>query len=246
MLRRVLRRFKKIDSEQDKRAEEDFNKRTVANLTVESSLKEAENLDRTNKIADIIIRELNLSQKDKILDIGCYNGLYEMMLAKRKIGNIIGVDISKDAILLAKKIKARLNLKANFQVADAEKLPFKDGEFDAVLILGLLHHLPDKSTMKALKEAKRVLKPNGRILIADPNLYHPRIIYAHLVLDSSDNELAYSFIEMRGITNMFFKTKKAYTVRYLPRSEVLDGVLHKVPFVNWFGAETIISAVKNR
>jgi ubiquinone/menaquinone biosynthesis C-methylase UbiE len=242
MLHKVLRHFKKVNNRQDKGAEEAFNQRTVASLSVEDSLKEAKNLDRTNKIADIIISELGLSSKDKILDMGCYNGLYEIMLAKRGIGNIIGVDISKDAVNLANKVKVRLKLKANFQVADAEQLPFKDNEFDAVLMLGLLHHLPDKSTITALKEAKRVLKPNGRILIADPNLYHPRIVYAHLLLNSSDNELAYTFMELRGIIRTFFKIKNAYTLRYLPRSEVLDGFLHNVPLVNRLGAETIISA----
>ena len=51
------------------------------------------------------------------------------------------------------------------QVADAEALPFPDNDFDVVISNGVFNLTPDKA--KALSEAHRVLKPGGRLLLAD-------------------------------------------------------------------------------
>lgn len=52
---------------------------------------------------------------------------------------------------------------------DAHSLPFADGTFDTVLLLEVLEHLPEPQT--AVKEAKRVLSPNGRLILSTPFLY---------------------------------------------------------------------------
>lgn len=69
---------------------------------------------------------------------------------------VVGVDIAENMVALARKTAPR----ANFRVADAEALPFEDASFDAVMCcFGLLHMAhPDK----AISEAARVLKSNGR------------------------------------------------------------------------------------
>ena len=244
MMRKLLSKFKKVPEVQNKKSEEDFNKKTVAKLTADYAINEANKLDTTNSIVDIMIKEAQIKKNDRILDVGCYDGLYEMLLAKRGITNVTAVDISSDAIRVANEVKKKLGLKAEFKKADAERLPFEDGSFNCVLMLGLVHHLGNETAKKVLKEAKRVLAPGGTMVLADPNLYHPRIIRSHLLQDSSENELAYGFLEFRKLASKFFKIQTAYTLRYFPRTERLDGALKRLPVLNWFGAETLIIAKK--
>jgi SAM-dependent methyltransferase len=54
-------------------------------------------------------------------------------------------------------------------IADVYNLPFQDNEFDLVLCLGILEHLEDPK--KAIVQMKRVLKPNGRILVSVPFMF---------------------------------------------------------------------------
>lgn len=111
-----------------------------------------------------ILNSLGVSAGKKILDIAC--GWGEVLaLAKEKGLEVFGIDISKHAIKLARE---RIG-GGNLQVAQAEKLPFKDNTFDYIVCIGSLEHFD--SPEKALKEMSRVIKPNGRILIRVPNLY---------------------------------------------------------------------------
>lgn len=97
----------------------------------------------------------------KILDVGCGTG--GTMLALQQYGKVWGIDISKLCIDYCKK-----NGLKNVQIAGATKLPFKENTFDIVLMLDVIEHV--KNDNKAMAEAKRVLKPNGLLLITIPAL----------------------------------------------------------------------------
>ena len=97
-----------------------------------------------------------------VLEIGCGVGTDLLQFAKH--GAIVtGIDLTQTAIQITKKRFDAYNLKGTFIQADAENLPFEDNTFDFVYSLGVLHHTPD--TERAIREAYRVLKPNGKILI---------------------------------------------------------------------------------
>lgn len=90
-------------------------------------------------------------------------------LAKRiapAAGKFIATDYSEGMIKTARKGEYAPNL--TFEIADATELPYREGEFDVVMIANALHVMPDP--VSALKEIDRVLKPGG-ILIA-PNFIH--------------------------------------------------------------------------
>ncbi len=53
----------------------------------------------------------------------------------------------------------------------AERLPFADGTFDGILVVDAFHHFHDQPP--AVREMLRVLRPSGRLLIAEPNIRHP-------------------------------------------------------------------------
>jgi ubiquinone/menaquinone biosynthesis C-methylase UbiE len=98
----------------------------------------------------------------KVLDVGCGFGAYGLAAERRGASMSVGLDISPEY----KKSKLCL-----FVLADAQALPFKDSCFDIVLMVEVLEHLPCE--MEALREAKRVLKKKGLLLLTVPNKFYP-------------------------------------------------------------------------
>ncbi len=107
----------------------------------------------------IITQSLKIEVNQKILDIGCGTGEFSGLFNKE---SYTGIDINKEYINFAKTKK-----KKNFLVMDATDLKFEDETFDAILVMAILHHLELAGVEKVLSEAKRVLKPNGKILILE-------------------------------------------------------------------------------
>ncbi len=96
----------------------------------------------------------------KVLDIGCGAG-YIIFRLDKHFDELYGIDMSEKSIALAKTLS-----RANFQVANAEKLPFSDAMFDCVVSTDAFEHIPDDKA--AVKEVKRVLKPGGTFAIYVP------------------------------------------------------------------------------
>jgi ubiquinone/menaquinone biosynthesis C-methylase UbiE len=104
---------------------------------------------------------------EKILDLGCGNGrLYETL--KEKKVDYIGVDFSEKLIEIAK----RRFPETKFQAADAINLPFPNNFFDKIYSTAVLHHIPSEEfRLQFLKEARRVLKPEGLLILTVWNLW---------------------------------------------------------------------------
>jgi arsenite methyltransferase len=109
-----------------------------------------------------------IREGDHVLDIGCGGGLDSMMAAimTGPTGRVVGVDLSPEMVA-----RARHNLESTalenvmFHEVSAEALPFPDSSFDAVVSNGVFNLAPDK--IKAVSEVFRVLKPDGRLMMAD-------------------------------------------------------------------------------
>ncbi len=68
---------------------------------------------------------------------------------------------------------------------DATQLKFPDGSYDQVLLFFLLHEVPVSVREKTLREALRVLKPGGKLVIVDyhrPSIFHPLRLFLLLIL----------------------------------------------------------------
>ena len=102
-----------------------------------------------------------VSSDDRILDIGCGNGRLLDAIKKRRPA-YIGLDVSKKLINIAKENYPN----GNFQVFDGLTIPFPDDYFDKVFAIRVLHHIPSKEfRQKFLKEIRRVLKPQGLLIL---------------------------------------------------------------------------------
>lgn len=121
-------------------------------------------------------------------DLGCGTGQVAAALAPF-VTRVIAVDRSGEMLQAARR---RLRGAGNVDVrrGDLEALPIADAELDAATLLLVLHHLPDPAA--ALNEAGRVLRPGGRLLIADM-LPHDREEYrqqmGHVWLGFGDEQL---------------------------------------------------------
>ncbi len=100
----------------------------------------------------------------RVLDFGCGAGENTVLLALRGAGTI-GIDLSPELIALAEK-RCRLHgVKADLRVASCHETGLADHSFDVVFGIAILHHL---DLALSLKEAARLLKPNGFCIFQEP------------------------------------------------------------------------------
>jgi ubiquinone/menaquinone biosynthesis C-methylase UbiE len=105
---------------------------------------------------------------EQLLDIGCGAGVDSILAAKivGPKGSVVGVDIVPEMIARAESNLQMMDLdNLNFQKVSGENLPFSDDTFDVVISNGVINLIPDKEA--GMSEIIRVLKPAGRLMMAD-------------------------------------------------------------------------------
>jgi ubiquinone/menaquinone biosynthesis C-methylase UbiE len=108
----------------------------------------------------------------QMLDIGTGPGHIPLLAAERfPQARVVGVDLSEHMLAHAERHRAASphGARVAFRRANARGLDFPDASFDAVFSNTILHHIPDP--VPFLREARRVLRPGGVLLIRD--LYRP-------------------------------------------------------------------------
>ena len=111
------------------------------------------------------LKFLNIKRSSKVLDVGCGGGVVLRHLVK-KSNFVYGIELSlKRAI----KIKNVFNNKVTISEANIEeRSEFKENFFDIIILSDVIEHVVNR--FDAMKELKRILKPNGIIVILTPNL----------------------------------------------------------------------------
>ncbi|MBI2626412.1 MAG: class I SAM-dependent methyltransferase [Candidatus Nealsonbacteria bacterium] len=123
----------------------------------------AEDYARTRAFVPDDIKSLGqYTQKgEKVLDMGCANGRLFDILRNKNV-DFFGIDASERLIEIARSKYPE----AKFQVADALNLPFPENYFNKVYSISVIHHIPSKELqLRFLKEARRVLKPQGLLIM---------------------------------------------------------------------------------
>lgn len=99
-----------------------------------------------------------------ILDVGCGSGLSTQLIHNEFMPDrLVAFDLMPEQIELSKK----RNIPAEFFVGDTTNINLPESTFDAVFVMGILHHIP--KWQKALQEIHRILKENGVFLIEEPS-----------------------------------------------------------------------------
>jgi ubiquinone/menaquinone biosynthesis C-methylase UbiE len=105
----------------------------------------------------------DVTNEEQILELGVGTG--KSIEWYPSGAHVTAVDISEPMLECARRKAVRLGRDVNFEVADAQFLPFRDGTFDTVVTTFVFCSVPDP--VKGLREARRVLKRGGRILIIE-------------------------------------------------------------------------------
>jgi len=124
-----------------------------------------------------LLDRLDLKGDERLLDIGCGRGAVLLMAAQRlPRGRAVGVDVwsATDQSGNAEQVTRRnaalegVAQRVELHTADMRQLPFDDGSFDVVVSSLAIHNISGAGERaKALREAARVLKQGGKLMIAD-------------------------------------------------------------------------------
>jgi SAM-dependent methyltransferase len=213
---------------------------------------------RAERRCDYMISRMGPTAGCKILEIGCGLGSNAFLIARKTRADVLGTDLCVPFIRLAREKFCLPNLRyevRDFNCAD----PFEGEAFDCIVGNGILHHLYPKLD-DALAKIQHLLKPGGRMVFLEPNIYNP---YVYLIFGCpplrrrarlEPDEMAFSkrFVKAKLQRASYRNIRVEYKDFLIPgipsfliRPSVLIGaVLERIPAVNWFAQSLFISAEK--
>lgn len=117
---------------------------------------------KSARFYDDLIGALDIQPGDAVLDVGCGTGTVLRFISTQTEIRGFGLDVSPDMLEVAREKAPGLD----FRLGDCGQLPYDDNSMDVVMACMAYHHFPDQKRFR--EEARRVLKPNGKLYICDP------------------------------------------------------------------------------
>ncbi len=161
----------------------------------------------------------NLKEGEKVLDLGSGSGMDVFVAAMKvgKSGHVSGVDMTDEQLAKSERLRKDYNFEnVSFHKSYIEELPFPDASFDVVISNGVINLCPDKA--KVFTEVARVLKPKGRMVIADivtekqlpENVVCNSTLWAACIGGAAQEDNYSSTIRQGGMEVLYVKTNDAY------------------------------------
>lgn len=153
---------------------------------------------------------LGLRPGDRVLDVASGTGHLTVELARHVSpgGSVVGIDAAEEMVAQATRSNRLRGLPVVFQTARAQQLPFPDDSFTAATCTLALHHINPRDRLTAVEEIRRVLKPGGRLLIADfqpapgqPARFLTGVLFGHAIAERPLDQAA-SLLETAGFTDL--------------------------------------------
>lgn len=112
---------------------------------------------------------VSLRGRKRVLEVGCGFGLFGCYFASRDPGMTYhGIDLDTARIRRAQRAAATLGLaNARFESGDAREALALEEQYDAVIMMDLLHHIPDDAKLRLLESVLARLAPDGVLIIKD-------------------------------------------------------------------------------
>lgn len=146
-------------------------------------------LGRHRRLLAELVRTSGASPGDDAVDIGCGPGKLVRALGARvgARGSVAGIDPSASAVAYNQRRDDRPNHR--YIQAPAQDLPLPDASVDVVTCTFVMHHIPEEYRAAAIAEMWRVLRPGGRLLLADA---HPtrwmRFLFSRTARQNGNND----------------------------------------------------------
>jgi ubiquinone/menaquinone biosynthesis C-methylase UbiE len=115
-----------------------------------------------------VVEALGPPRAGRVLDIGCGWG-YNLFLLGSNGFDPVGIDIVSNDFLAARRIADANETIVRLAQADAGRLPFRDGAFDAVTSVETFEHIFERDRVEAVREIFRILRPGGLLSMSTPN-----------------------------------------------------------------------------
>lgn len=194
-----------------------------------------------------ILELLGLPGDARVLDVPCGWGRHTELL--RDVVSCFGADLSMDLLRRAGANATDAGAPVRYAAADLRELPFRDGSFDAVLnvftSLGLF--IDDAEDVRALQEARRVLRPGGKLLLE--SMHRDDVIASYAEKDrwtlanGTEVRVRRRFDPVRGISHERLRWRrgeasgeKRHSLRLRTATEI-DGLIRSAGLIPeaWYG-----------
>ncbi len=155
---------------------------------------------RDRAIKRRVLERAAIASGEDVLDVGCGTGTLAVAAARAAPGvRVTGLDADASILERARRRAADAGLEIRFDEGSATALPYADASFDLVLCTLMLHHLPDEAKRQTAEELARVLRPGGRVVVADPGRpQDPLMRFAVLVTVQLLDGFATTALNVRG------------------------------------------------
>ena len=182
-------------------------------------------VEDTKRQVDFIIKALNLTGKERILDLACGFGRHSLELARRGFA-VTGVDITSEYVDYAAAQAACEGLNADFLCMDVREIPFQN-EYDVVLNMadGAIGYLEnDAENIKIFEVVSAALKPGGKHLMDIMNGDYAHTHFPCQLWDSGEKGLTLSQFEWDADSKTMIYGQRDYRYgQVLTKPEIVEG-----------------------